>query len=90
MVARNQATILQRAAPPTSLPLPPEAANWLLQFSFSADDRARMKELVQLHNEGRLNGEAVEELENYRRVALLLDLVHARALRAINEKRNPA
>lgn len=49
-----------------------------------------MKELVQLHNEGRLNGEAVEELENYRRVALLLDLVHARALRAINEKRNPA
>jgi hypothetical protein len=63
--------------------LPPEAAAAFLQFAFPERDRDRMHELADKNRNDSLTEAERRELDSYRRVGRLLDLLAARARRAL-------
>jgi hypothetical protein len=78
-VTNNEAAILARVIRAEQDDLPPAAANALLQFGFPAQDRERMHELTLKNQDDALTDPERHELESYRRVGRLLDLLAARA-----------
>jgi predicted RNase H-like HicB family nuclease len=59
--------------------LSPDAACSLLRLAFGAEDRERMRQLSELVQERDLTEAEQAEVENYRRVSRLLDLIHSKA-----------
>ena len=59
--------------------LSPTAARALLKLSFLPPDRHRMHELAVRNQDGSLTPAEARELDSYRRVGRLLDLLAARA-----------
>ena len=55
------------------------AAEGLLAVGLSPDDADRMHELIQQSQSEPLAAEQAIELDNYRRVSYLLDVIHTRA-----------
>jgi hypothetical protein len=63
--------------------LSPTAARALLKLSFPPADRDRMHELAVRNQDGSLTPAESRELDSYRRVGRLLDLLAARARRSL-------
>ena len=75
----NDAAIPMRVIRPEQDDLPAAAARAFLKLTFSTEDRERMHELVVKNQEGALSRVEQGELDSYRRVGRLLDLLAARA-----------
>lgn len=55
----------------------------ILQFAFYEQDRVRMHELALRAQHGELTVEQQIELESYRRIGRLVDLMHSKARRSL-------
>ncbi len=75
--------ILTRIVGPEEENLTPEAARGLLQLKMDKFDRLRAHELAVKNQSGTLTGDELEELDAYRRVGRLVDLLHAKARRSL-------
>ena len=81
--ATTEGAIWQRLIQPDSDELTREAAQGLLLLEFSPADKSRMTELASKASAGELSDDEEAELESYRRVGYLLDLIQSRARRAL-------
>ena len=63
--------------------LSPEAARSILELRFSDQDKARMSELAQKNQEGRLTDEERQELEDFVNVGDILSLLHLNARKSL-------
>jgi hypothetical protein len=85
--ATSEAAILSRLIRPEDDHLTAEAAEALLGIRFESADLARMHELAVKNQDGRITADERNEMENYRRVGFLLDLIHSKARRALKKHR---
>jgi len=60
-------------------PISPDAARYLLSIDFSEADHARMQELMDKSNEGKLTSDEDAELDGYVNIANVLSVMHSRA-----------
>jgi hypothetical protein len=81
----SEAAILSRLIRPEDESLTAEAAESLLQIQFESRDLNRMHELVTRNREDRLTPDERAEMENYRHVSYLLDLMHSGARRSLKK-----
>jgi hypothetical protein len=86
-VPSTQAGILSRLIRPEEDDIPPEAAEGLLRIRFEPIDLDRMHELAAKNQDGTLDERGREEMENYRHVGYLLDLIHSKARRVLKKHR---
>jgi hypothetical protein len=75
----TEADILAEVIAPEDGDMTVEAAESILKWRFSSRAARRMRRLLDRHNQGVLTVEEEAQLERYRRVGLLLDLVQAKA-----------
>ena len=74
-----EAAILSRLVKPNRADFSPEAAEALLKLDFDPTDRARMHELAVKGQEGSLTKAEHDELDCYRRIGYLVDLMRSKA-----------
>lgn len=79
----GEAAILSRIIHPERDDLSPEAARSILKLEFDEHDRVRMHELATRAQSGELTEVELAELESYRRVGRLLDLMRSKARRSL-------
>jgi hypothetical protein len=84
--SNSEAAILSRIIKPKLGDLPQAAARVLQKFEIDESDRERMHELAVRNQEGELNDAEQHELESYRRVGRLLDLLAAKALLSLKKR----
>lgn len=84
-VNTGEAAILSRLIRPERADLSPEAARSILKLDFDDQDRARMHELAAKAQAGTLTGAEEAELESYRRVGRLLDMMRSKARRSLKD-----
>jgi hypothetical protein len=65
-------------------------ARKLLAITFPESDQARMEELAQRNQQGRLTAQEREELANYVKVGDLLAILHSKARRALHKHQTSA
>lgn len=82
----SEAAILSRLIRPEDESLSPEAAAALLRIRFDQGDLDRMHDLTSRNQEDRLGPAERAELESYRRVSYLLDLMHSKARRSLKPR----
>jgi len=82
----DEAAILARVIQAEKDDLSPAAAKALLRLHFIPSDRERMHALATKHQEGNLTVAEERELDSYRRVGRLLDLLGARARRSLAKR----
>ena len=75
----TEASILGRAMDPENWKLTPEAARSILTLELSPKDRKRMDALAAKARSGSLNADEEVEIENYRQVATLVEMVKSKA-----------
>jgi uncharacterized protein YnzC (UPF0291/DUF896 family) len=85
--AISEAAILGRLIRPDNGDLRAPAARALLAIRFDSHDLERMHELAVKNQEDRLSPQEKAEMENYRRVSFLLDLIHSKARRSLKKRR---
>jgi hypothetical protein len=86
-VATSEAAILSRLFRPENDNLTIEAAEALLGIRFETADLTRMHELAVKNQDGQITADERNEMENYRRVGFLLDLMHSKARLALKKHR---
>jgi hypothetical protein len=79
--------ILARLIRPEDDNLSVEAAKAFLCFRFDQGDLDRMHELALKNQDGRLTPDERAQMDNYRRVSFLLDLIHSKARRSLKKHR---
>ena len=84
-VPSTQTGILSRLIRPEADDLTPEAAEGFLRIRFEQRDLDRMHELAVMNQEGALGPQERDEMESYRHVGYLLDLIHSKARRALKK-----
>lgn len=84
----SDAAILARLIRPDDDSLSADAAESLLNIRFEQRDLDRMHDLATRNQDDRLTTAEKQEMENYRRVGFLLDLLHSKARRSL-KKRGP-
>jgi uncharacterized protein YnzC (UPF0291/DUF896 family) len=77
--------ILSRLIRPEDDTLSPPAAEGWLAVRFQKPELDRMHELVTKNQDGMLTAKEKHELENYRRVSFMLDLMHSKARRSLKK-----
>ena len=75
----DEVAILGRAVEPTNWRLTPEAAQAILSLSLAADDKHRMDELAVKARAGELTADEEIEIENYRQVGCLIELLKSKS-----------
>ena len=80
---KSEAAILDRVFRPNAADWPRAAADAILNIGFDPSDRARMAQLVEMAKDGDLSREQAEELEHYRHIGRLLELMKSRARRSL-------
>jgi phosphate uptake regulator len=78
-----EAAILSRILKPEHDDLSPEAARSLLKLEFDPDDLSRMHELALRAQAGNLTDGEENELESYRRIGRLLEVIRSKARRSL-------
>jgi hypothetical protein len=81
----DDAAILTRVIDPNRDNLSLAAARALLKFSFPTRDQKRMHELAVKNQDGVLTAAEKRELDSYRRVGRLVDLLAAKARLALKK-----
>jgi len=76
---RSEAAILDRVMRPGVGGWPRAAAEAILTVTFDPQDRERMSHLMEKAKAGDLSPVEAEEMENYRHVGRLLELMKSRA-----------
>ena len=84
--ATSEAAILGRLIRPDDGGLTAAAAEALLAIRFDHHDLDRMHELAVKNQQDKLTAQEKAEMENYRRVSFLLDLVHSKARRSLKRQ----
>ncbi len=79
MASNSEAAILSRLIVPARGDLSADAAKSILNLKFDDQDRMRMHELVRMRQEGPLSAEDEAELERYRHIGHLLELMQSKA-----------
>lgn len=79
----SEMAILRRVVNPDEPFFSLEAANAILQLTFSAADRLRMDRLASRNREGKLKPAEVEVLDNYIRVGQTLGILHSKARQSL-------
>ena len=74
-----ESAILNRIVEPQQGRWPPEAAQAVLSLALSPEDREKMNGLAQKSAAGKLTTDEELEIESYRQVCRLVDLLKARA-----------
>jgi len=82
-VKSAEAAILGRMFKPESDEFSPEVARSLLKLEFDAQDLARMHDLAVRGQAGHLTPAEEDELESYRRIGRLLELMRSKARRSL-------
>ncbi len=75
----SDTAILSHLTWPDDDALSPAAAEGWLAIRFDKQQLDRMHELVTKNQDGKLTAKEKRELDNYRRVGFLLDLMHSKA-----------
>lgn len=83
----SDVAILSRLIRPDEEPLPAAAAEALLRIQFEPSDLDRIHDLTIRNQDDALTSSERAELENYRRVSFLLDLIHSKARRSLKSPR---
>jgi hypothetical protein len=86
--ANTPAAVWTRLLRPEDGDMSPEAARFFLQLAFDQQDLDRMHELAVKNQAGNLTFDEQEELKDYRQVGLELDLLRAKAHRAVKKRSN--
>jgi hypothetical protein len=86
-VPLSDTAILSRLIRPEDNTLSVDAAEALLRIRFEQSDLDRIHDLVTRNQDDRLSLDERTELENYRRVSFLLDLMHSKARRSLKNSR---
>jgi hypothetical protein len=84
----NEATILTRVIAPERGGLSLTAARSILKIKFPQADHDRMRELSRKANAGTLTAMEQDELNDYERVGLLIDLLHSKARKTLKKRTN--
>ncbi|HEU0011053.1 MAG TPA: hypothetical protein VFT34_14645 [Verrucomicrobiae bacterium] len=79
----SEAAIWSRALHPDQGDLSPEAARSILRIHLSATDHSRLNELAAKAAEGTLTEAEERELDSYRNVGRLLELMKSKARRSL-------
>jgi hypothetical protein len=79
----TEAAILDRLISPASGSWSPAAAEAILSLRFGEDDQVRMTDLLELAKNGVISASDADELEHYRHVGKLLELMKSRARRSL-------
>ena len=82
-IDKSEAAILDRVFRPNVADWPRAAAEAILDIGFDLRDRERMAQLMEMAKSGQLSPEQAEELENYRHIGRLLELMKSRARRSL-------
>jgi hypothetical protein len=77
--ARSQSAILERVVRPARAGMTRAAAKSLLQLKFSLADQRRMSRLLAAARTDKFTPAQAAELENYRNVGRMVDLMHSQA-----------
>jgi uncharacterized protein YnzC (UPF0291/DUF896 family) len=83
----SDAAILADLTWPTDDALSPAAAKGWLAVRFDKDQLRRMHELAVKNQDGKLTAKEKREMDNYRRISFLLDLMHSKARRSLKKHR---
>ena len=86
MNMNTEAAILERVLRPNKDRFEPVVARAILKLHFDNDDAHRMHELLMRNQNDELTPQEQEELDNYRRIVLFLDLLRSKARRALKIK----
>ncbi len=84
-VPNSEAAILSRAFQPERGDLSPEAARSFLGIKISESDQKRASELATKAREGSLNASEEAELNNYRDVGRLIELLKSKARMSLEQ-----
>jgi uncharacterized protein YnzC (UPF0291/DUF896 family) len=82
----SDTAILSHLTWPDDDALSPAAAEGWLAVRFDKEQLNRMHELVTKNQDGKLTAKERHELENYRRVSFMLDLMHSKARRSLKKR----
>ena len=82
----SPAAIFARLWEPENGELPKTLARHILKLRFSKQDQARMHELAERNQEGRISAGELEELDSYVAVGDLLALLQSRARRTLKTR----
>jgi hypothetical protein len=78
IAANSEAAILNRLIAPDRGDLSAEAAKSILALKFDEQDRTRMHELARMRQDGSLTAEGEAELDRYRHVGHLVELMQSK------------
>src|SRR4051812_6104719 len=81
----TEADIFSRVIDPTNPSLTPQAAQALLDLSFSERDHSRMAELARKSNEGTITADDRRELQGYVFVGDVLSMLKAKARASLHK-----
>jgi hypothetical protein len=90
MTLDTESEILEQVLEPDFGGMSPVAAQELLRFQFNAAAIARINELAEKNRRGTIISHERALLERCQRVGNFLNLIHAKARRALAESTNPA
>lgn len=82
----SDAAIMSRLIKPEAEDLSAEAAESLLRLRLDPRDLDRMHELTTKNQDGLLTLDEQAEIDSYRRVGFLLDLMHSKARRSLKRR----
>jgi hypothetical protein len=82
----SDAAILADLTWPADDALSPAAAKGWLAVRFDKEQLRRMHELATKNQDGKLTVKEKREMENYRRISFLLDLMHSKARRSLKKQ----
>ena len=82
----SEAAILSRLIPTQDEALTTDGAEALLRIRFDPADLERIHDLLERNRTDAMRPEERAELESYRRVSFLLDLMHSRARFALKKR----
>lgn len=75
----DETAILARAVDPANWKLAPDAAQALVELKLAGDDQQRMSELAEKARAGELTADDEIEIDNYRQVGCLIELLKSKA-----------
>ena len=82
---KSEAAILNRVFRPNAADWPRAVADAILNIGFDPSDLKRMTQLMERAKTGDLSREQAEELEHYRHIGRLLELMKSRARRSLQK-----
>jgi len=80
----SEADILRDVVDSARSAMTPEAARSLLELQFSKRDQQRMRRLLDRNNKGTISDAELAQLDRYRRIGTLIDLLQTEAKLALH------